>query len=153
MKKVVLLIVMGIFLTGCQKKVEVSPIKREFSAGVKCGEEVYRVTCSGTGILCVNYDKPEQLQGLGYRYQGEQLTVKYGALQYIPCADLPENAVSQLHDFLIKIDSTAEEKMTYCDEVTAIYTLPMGEVVCSTEDGTIQKIHIKQNNRIYEFFQ
>ncbi len=154
MKNIGVLIMLFFFLstvTGCQKSIEPSPIQKEFTASVRCGEEGYTVTCNGTGVISICYDFPEQLQGLTYSYQGNHLTVKYGILHYVPCANLPENHVSQLYEILSSINDDTEQHIRVCDTEKTIYSLPSYEITCSTKGGKIQNIYKPDTNQRYEF--
>ncbi len=138
-------------ITGCRKNIEPSPIQREFTTHVRCGQESYTVTCNGTGVISISYDLPEQLQGLTYSYQGKQLTIKYGTLHYIPCADLPENHISQLYQVLSNIDEDMEQHIQICDTEKTIYSLSFCDITCSTKEGKIQNIYRKDTAQRYEF--
>ena len=111
-KTAVIVLVFGVitvWLTGCAKKTDPFPIQKEFTATVKCGEEMYTVTHNGTEITTVSYHSPEQLQGLTYSYCGDELTIKYGTLHYKPSAPLPENNISILHKVLSSINEQTEQ--------------------------------------------
>ena len=154
MKKVTVILLLFFLLsavTGCQKTIEPSPIKKEFTAAVKCDGEVYTVTCNGTGVMNMIYDLPEALQGLTYSYQGNNLTIKYGTLHYTPSNSLPENTLSQLHDILTNINENTEKNIKCCNEQETVYMMSDSEITCSTNDGTIRNIFVKSTEKKYVF--
>ena len=148
---VLLFSVITVWLTGCTKKTDPFPIQKDFTATVKCEEEMYTVTHNGTEITTVSYCSPKQLQGLTYSYCGDELTVKYGTLHYKPSAPLPENNISILHKVLSSINEQTEQSIKSTNENQTVYAVRSYEITCLTKDGKIQKIHTKNPSKTYTF--
>ena len=154
MKKIMLLLILVILLTaisGCTA-LKPAPVNSSFSGEVRCGKEEYTVTHNGISITTITYKKPVAMRGISYVYTGDELTIKYGELTYKPARKPPESNVSRLRDILCRISEKTQENIKSVNSECTVYDMRTATLTCSTDSGNLEKIYMKNNGTIYEFF-
>lgn len=150
-KMLVITCILLMLLCGCSKPLKPSPPQTEFSAKVTCDDEVYNVTHNGKSITTISYIEPEQLKGLAYSFEGNEVSINYNELKYKPSGELPNNNVINLHRIIQELSSECEYLTKSCDLEKTVFELPKALVECSTTSGKIHKITLKTNGTLYIF--
>lgn len=138
-------------LCGCSKSLEPAPPKTEFSATVVCENETYNITHNGKTITTITCIEPQELKGLTYSYQGNEVSINYNSLSYKPSDELPDNKITDLHRIIQELSSDCEYLIKSCDSQKTVFELPTALVECVTTSGIIQKITLKTNGTVYIF--
>lgn len=139
-------------LTSCTSRAEPAKPLVNFTAKVACEDEQYTVVHSGSSLTSVTYHTPKQLNGLTYTYKNGALSVNYLKLSYTPSsATLPiKNNATQLYNILTSISGDNCYILSTTED-TAIYSLPVAEMICDFTTGRIKEIKLKENNQRYIF--
>lgn len=150
-KLLVIPFIILMFLCGCSKSPEPVPPQTEFSVTVVCENETYNVTHNGKTITSITYIEPQELKGLTYKYQGNEVSINYNSLSYKPSGEVSDNKITELHRIIQELSSGCEYLIKSCDSEKTVFELPTALIECITTSGAIQKITLKTNGTVYIF--
>ena len=120
MKKIVLSLMCLILLCGCGKKqsVDVTLESVSFDAAITYGS--YNCTCnitiSGGGMLASTILSPESIAGTTLSYDGENLTVNYMGLEYMPEMPISGDAANDIINKILQSASSGAKSAERVDD-------------------------------------